>query len=56
MTLGFTANGENIKSIVCFEAWTNIHKMYFRIKSPFLELDYTASEKCMYRHFAPLNG
>jgi hypothetical protein len=26
-----------------FEAWTNVHKMYFRTKLPFLKLDYTAS-------------
>jgi hypothetical protein len=28
----------------------------FHIKLPFLELDYTASAKCRYWHFAPFNG
>jgi hypothetical protein len=28
----------------------------FHIKLPFLELDYTASAKCRYRHFALFNG
>jgi hypothetical protein len=28
----------------------------FHIKLPFLALDYTASAKCRFRHFAPFNG
>jgi hypothetical protein len=39
---------ERVGEEVCYTA--------FHIKLPFLELDYTASAKCRYRHFAPLNG